>query len=112
MKKYKKLKMGEFKILVQIKGGFLFLFDEEIEGDGMSVIGDDKIIKVKRISDGVVFALGSTITSEPFVKDRKFTVIDKIYYNEHNQLSYSTKEGRLPRTFVFNDTTVTYETHF
>jgi len=34
--------------------------------------------------------------------------IDKIYYNEHSQLSYSTNIGSAPKTFVFNDDTQKY----
>ena len=109
---WEKVIIKEFKILFQIKDGYLF--NEVIEGDGISVrlasvVGKDKIIKVKRLSDGEIFSFEDKIAPEPFVRDRKFTVIDKIYFNEHNQLSYSTKDGAAPKTFIFSKDTTHYK---
>lgn len=67
------------------------------------------IFSVKRESDGEVFSVGDKIKAEPFVRDRKYTVIDKIYYNEHEQLSYRTISGEAPRVFVFNKDTEHYK---
>ena len=109
---WEKVIIKEFKILFQIKDGYLF--DEVIEGNGISeclgsAVGKDKIIKVKRLSDGEKFTLLDKITPEPFVRGRKFTVVDKIYFNEHNQLSYSTNKGTSPCTFVFGQDTSHYK---
>jgi len=54
----------EFKILTQVKDGYLF--DEVVEGDGISVcvasvVSKDNILKVKRLSDGEVFTLGDRV---------------------------------------------------
>jgi len=61
---WEKIVIKEFKILTQIKDGYLF--DEVIEGDGISVcvasvVSEDNILKVKRLSDGEVFTLGDRV---------------------------------------------------
>ena len=71
-----------------------------------------EILSVRRTVDYIEFTLGDKITPEPFVRGRKFTVVDKIYFNEHNQLSYSTKDGAAPKTFVFGQNTTHYKSPF
>ena len=68
-----------------------------------------EILSVRRNVDYIEFTLGDKIAPEPFVRGRKFTRIDKIYYNEHNQLSYSTNKGTAPCTFVFGQDTSHYK---
>ena len=68
-----------------------------------------EIFSIVRVSDGEKFTLLDKIAPEPFVRGRKFTRIDKIYYNEHNQLSYSTNKGTAPCTFVFGQDTSHYK---
>jgi len=68
-----------------------------------------KILGVIRVNDKVVFTIGDRIEPSVFVRDRKYTTIDKIYFNEHNQLSYSTEKGSLPKTFPFGQDTTHYK---
>lgn len=73
------------------------------------ILSNFTIYSIKRLSDGEVFSIGDKIKAEPFVRDRKYTVIDEIYYNEHDQLSYETYKGEAPRTFVFDNNVKHYK---
>lgn len=73
----------EFKILTQVKDGYLF--DEVVEGDGISVcvasvVSKDNILKVKRLSDGEVFTLGDSVAlNKGWEKDNCVIYAFKMY---------------------------------
>lgn len=88
-----------------------FWIDHRWTEEAMLRLSHYAIYSVKRLSDGETFTVGDNIAKEKFVTDRKFTTIDEIYFNEHNQLSYRTNDHKVkaPKTFVFNDDTVKHE---
>lgn len=59
------------------------------------------ISKIVRMCDGEIFSLGDKLVLDKYMGERKYITIDKIYYNEHNQLSFKTNIKPAPCTFVF-----------
>ena len=70
--------------------------DELLNGSAQA-----KISKIKRLSDGFEFRLGDKLVLKKYMGGRLYITIDNIYFNEHNQLSFSVKERPAPNTFVF-----------
>lgn len=56
------------------------------------------ILSVKRLSDGEVFSVGDRVEYR-----KKKTKIEKIYYNEHNQLSFKVEGTSAPLTGCFSN---------
>jgi hypothetical protein len=59
------------------------------------------IKSVMRMSDGKIFSLGDKIVLDKYMMGRKYITIDEIYWNEHDQLSFSTNIGPAPKHFNF-----------
>ena len=69
--------------------------------DADYVPGWTKISSVKRNLDDTIFSVGDKLVLSNYMRGRDYITIDKIYYNDHNQLSFKTNTGPAPKTFVF-----------
>ena len=63
--------------------------------------GLHEIHTIRRLSDGAIFSIGDKLVLDNYMSGRKYITIDRIYYNEHKQLSFSTNIKPAPCTFVF-----------
>ena len=63
--------------------------------------GLHEIHTIRRLSDGAIFSIGDKLVLDNYMSGRKYITIDRIYYNEHKQLSFSTNIKPPPCTFVF-----------
>jgi len=67
------------------------------------------IYSIERLSDGEVFTVGNKLVLSKYMLGEKFLSIDKIYFNEHDQLSFSTIRSQAPKAFVFGISDLNYK---